>query len=737
MSTTLEPVKSFSGSERSTHLPTTRRTSNGTGKLLIAAVIIALLAGGAYFGRGFITGTVTTSAVLVVYEVKPQDMDIVVVERGSLESSNNKDLLCEVEARSPQAAATTILWIIKEGTEVKKGDKLVELDSASLQDQITQQKLKVEQARSALIKTETELEITRSQNESDIQTAQIAVELADIDLSKYLKGDYEQQKRNIEGEILIAREELKRAQDRLVYSERLNKKNYVSDADVEADRLAVTKAQNARDVANEKLRVLDDYDRPRTEKDLTNKRDEARRKLDRVRNEAKAKEKQAEVAMLTQKGTTETEESTLRKLERQLDRCVIYAPIDGMVVYANDPSFSSRGGQPQVQIEEGASLRERQKIIRIPDLEDMLVNVKVHEAKVAHVRSGQPAKVKVESMPNRIFQGSVRTVATTADAQGWMSTGVQLYTVMISVDEKVEGLKPGMTAEVEIQSDRLSDVLAVPVQAVVEREGQNYCYVVDAQTKTPTPRRVEIGATNDKMVVIKDRLSAGEKIVENLLSVIKEDELGRIAKEDAERFKPPEPEPGKLTKAKTDRPPSDNGNGAPAGIGQGKGETAAAKSAGAGGGAGGGMASRLLQQYDNNQDGKISLADEVPEERQGFLKRLDKNGDGVIDADELAAAPAPRPGAGQAGGFPTFSSGADWIKASDKNSDGKVTKDDLPDQWQQFWSTMDMNGDGYVDGAEADALVQRMKDMQRQFQSGGGQGQADGLPTFNSGADRR
>src|SRR2546425_13240114 len=103
--------------------------------------------------------------------------------------------------------------------------------------------------------------------------------------------------------------------------------------------------------------------------------------------------------MLAQKLTTETEENTLRKLERQLEKCKIYAPVDGMVVYANDPTAGMRG-QPQVQIEEGASVRERQKIIRIPDLDDMVANVKVHEAKVSHVRPGQPARVRVESLPD-------------------------------------------------------------------------------------------------------------------------------------------------------------------------------------------------------------------------------------------------------------------------------------------------------------------------------------------------
>jgi collagen type III alpha len=66
--------------------------------------------------------------------------------------------------------------------------------------------------------------------------------------------------------------------------------------------------------------------------------------------------------------------------------------------------------------------------------------------------------------------------------------------------------------------------------------------------------------------------------------------------------------------------------------------------------------------------------------------------------------------------------GAEWIKSSDKNGDGKVAKDELPEFVQGFFSTMDTSGDGFVDGAEADALVERMKQMQQQGGFGGGAG---------------
>ena len=511
-----------------------RRLSNGRAKLLATTIAGLLLASGVFAAVHFRNTGNGRKPDYVLHEVKRQELDLLVVERGNLESGKNVDVVCEVEARNQQAPATTILWIIPEGSAVKKGDLLVELDSASLKDQITTQEIKVEQARALFAKAETDLDITRSQNESDMDAAEIAVKLTDIDLRKYLEGDYLQERRGIDGEIVIAEEELKRAEQRLAYSERLAKKGYVSSSEVEADRLAVTKTKTAVDVAREKLRVLDEYTKPRTVTDLTSQRDEARRVLGRVRNQSKAKVAQAEAARLAQKLTSEKEETTLRKLQEQLAKCKLTAPIDGMVVYANDPSSSGRG-LGQLQIEEGAAVRERQKLIHIPDLHSVLVNVKVHEAKIGHVRPGQPARIEVESMPDKSFHGTVLKVATTADPQSWFSAGVQLYTVMVSMDEPVDGLKPGMTAEVEITAGKLPNVIAVPVQAVVERAGQSYCYVIAPNQKTPELRHVELGPSNDKMIAIQKGVSEDELVVENLASVINEAKLERVAKEDAAR----------------------------------------------------------------------------------------------------------------------------------------------------------------------------------------------------------
>lgn len=180
-------------------------------RFLILGLAVPILAGVVYLS-GSATGVLAakkTRADVIFHKVRPERLQLTITERGTLESADNKEVVSRVKARSPNSTvATTIRWVIDDGTEVDKGDKLVQLDDSGLYEQLKTQKITLDQAYANFITADKNFEIVESQNRSDIATAKLALELAEIDMQKYEKGEYIQQIQEIEGRLLMARSDL-------------------------------------------------------------------------------------------------------------------------------------------------------------------------------------------------------------------------------------------------------------------------------------------------------------------------------------------------------------------------------------------------------------------------------------------------------------------------------------------------------------------------------------------------
>ncbi len=184
----------------------------------------------------------------------------------------------------------------------------------------------------------------------------------------------------------------------------------------------------------------------------------------------------------------------------------------GMVAYYVE---ANRWGQ-STSIAEGVAVRERQPILSIPNLSYMQVKTAVHESVVDRVKSGLHATIRLDAFPDRHYEGAVQSVAVLPDPGGWLSSDTKVYNTVVTIDEQVDQIKPGMTAVVEMHIDLLHDVLCVPVQAVIQRGEVTWCYVL--VNRVPEQRPVVVGKTNDKFVEICEGLSEGDVVVLNPIS---------------------------------------------------------------------------------------------------------------------------------------------------------------------------------------------------------------------------
>ncbi len=401
------------------------------------------------------------------------NMVIVVTEDGNVESSSNVDVKCEV------AGGSTILWLVKDGTRVHEGDDLVRLDSSSIEDQVNSQKIAYAKAEAAKIEAE-----------KTFSASKIAVQ-------EFLEGSYVQQIQDAEGKITVAMENLRSSQNSMQHTDRMARKGYVTNLQREAQAFAVEQAKINLASAHTAKDVLEKFTKPKMMVDLESKRDTA------------------EAKMRSEEAAFDLESARLKRLQTQLEKCTVIAPHSGMVVYANESG--GRPGQQTVQIEEGAGVRERQSIIRLPDLAHMQVKCTVHESKVDQLRPGMRARIRIQ---DRDFQGEVASVANQPEPGNWFSGNVKKYATIVRIDGQDLNLRPGMTAVVEILVADLKNVLSVPVEAVVEKGNRMYCW---AKTSgAPERRPVVVGQSSSTQVEIRDGLAEGDLVLLNPRAVVPE-----------------------------------------------------------------------------------------------------------------------------------------------------------------------------------------------------------------------
>jgi HlyD family secretion protein len=133
----------------------------------------------------------STKTDVIIATVRSGALKVIVKEKGNLESAANKDVLCGVEG------GTTIIMIKPEGTPVKAGDVVAELDSAALSDLLINQR------------------ITTQQAEASFKQSKLVREVAEYAVKEYKQGLYLQELATYKGQIALAKSDRERAIDRL------------------------------------------------------------------------------------------------------------------------------------------------------------------------------------------------------------------------------------------------------------------------------------------------------------------------------------------------------------------------------------------------------------------------------------------------------------------------------------------------------------------------------------------
>jgi len=432
-------------------------------------------------------------------KVQRGPLHISVTARGNLKAADSVSLKSAVEGR------TAILSLAPQGTHVKEGDIVCELDATNLVEKRFQQSIAASNAEASYVKAKQNYDIQQSQNRSDIARAQQKLEFAKQDVSKFLEGERAFEHEKSQQAIDLAKEDAARASDKLAWSAKLAEKGFLTTTELEADRSAQHHAQVALEQATRSMELLDRFQSPRKLDELNAAFEEAKREAERVALQADARIVDYAADMRTSQARFDLEKEKLALVTSQIEKARMRAPSAGMVIYTQRDS-----DEPPIQ--EGAEVREREEILTIPSAGGMIVQAKLHETVVKQVQIGSKCVLKVDALGAQEFAGRVSFVSVLPDQNmRWFNPNTRVYATDITVDAPNDDMRPGMSCSIEIQIEDLPDALLIPVQAAFRTEKENVSFVV--RNGVVDRRAVQIGRYNALWVQVLAGLSEGETVL--------------------------------------------------------------------------------------------------------------------------------------------------------------------------------------------------------------------------------
>ena len=276
-----------------------------------------------------------------------------------------------------------------------------------------------------------------------------------------------------------------------------------------------------------------------------------------------AAENQAQAQTLSARAHVNQTVASQRANYDALDKTVSRAPFDGLVT--NVPVREGETVVVGIQNAEGSTL------MTLADMSVITAEVKVDETDIVNVRLGQPAEVSVDALPGKSFKGHVTEVGdqallrTTGIATSQSTTGTEEakdFKVVVTLDDSSDQLRPGLSATAKITTAHRSEVLTIPIQALVERDpdaekafaanggkaktgapammATSKPHVVEGVYKLTTDRGksranffpVTTGITGSTEIEVLNGLSQGEEIVTGAYKVLRALKGGTIVKPD-------------------------------------------------------------------------------------------------------------------------------------------------------------------------------------------------------------
>lgn len=429
-------------------------------KLFIVALIIAIVLGGlglAMKERAPKKPPLTTKQMQAVDGIPVEtavlslgDMEETSEVTGDINALGRVTLSSKIAGRVAQVTA-------REGDRVTKGQTIVVLDQQDLLSNLVTARGGLETAIAKLSQAKTSATVTKIQTDAAIEQAQAQLESAKAGLAVAKNPSRSQEKLVAENSVAEARANLDRAESDYKRNQNLVKQGAISQSAFEVVETSYKVAATQYKSATERLSLIKEGGRTEIVLQAEASVSAAVEGLRTAKANASQNLLRKEDVRQAQAAVSQAK-AALALSEQQLSYSYIKSPISGVL--------SSRTSEPGTVVAPGQALAE------VVNLGSLYFKGDVSEKAFANVRTGQPVRVTMDALPDEVFQGAVTEIYPAG------STLSRNFPVRITIRSSIASIRPGMFARGEIVTGTHRNVLLVPKDAIDERKGTKYIYLI-------------------------------------------------------------------------------------------------------------------------------------------------------------------------------------------------------------------------------------------------------------------
>jgi HlyD family secretion protein len=377
----------------------------------------------------------------------------------------------------------TILTIVPEGTFVKAGDVVCELDSSGFRDALRVQQIRCVQAKAWALQ------------------AKYIIAANEIALREYERGILPQDTKLVRQHIAICQIERDQAARNLAWSRRMRAKGFRSAAQVDADAAVLEQAEFTLSNAGRMLDRLINYT------------------AIRILHGQRVKIAASRSDLLTLESAFRLEGERLERIKTMIANCTMRAPRDGIVCHANRTSGWGTGDK---LIREGLTVHQSQPIFRLLDSSHLQVSARINESQIARIRLGQPVLIHLVAFPDRILRGSVAEILPIPALTNGPFSDVRSFFATIRIESGgFDALRSGMSAEVDFLVTTRRQVPRVPLEAVRWVGDRSFAARLVA-TETGVDwlwQPIAVGATDTTFAEVVSGLEPGDRVIAQIANL--------------------------------------------------------------------------------------------------------------------------------------------------------------------------------------------------------------------------